>query len=200
MGVAQARHQRQALEVDAPRRAGLDREVGNLLDPAVLDQDVAFAPGPGADIEDAGILQQHGTLYELRVFFTTTPSLTITARWAPSSCSRWRASSGLPSTASRSAKAPGATTPSRPSWPRISAPISVALRMISAGLSTWARMANSPDWWTCSSPKRSVPNAIFTPAARAISSERVPTDSTFFSFCSPSSGNPSEAPCSASAK
>ena len=52
-------------------------------------------------------------------------------------------SSGLPSITSRSASAPGATTPSSPSRHSSRAAVVVAERIRSAGGWTWDRMTNS---------------------------------------------------------
>jgi tripartite ATP-independent transporter DctM subunit len=90
-------------------------------------------------------------------FLQNTPSFMIAGMCRPWSCSRLRSSSGLPSTTSRSARAPSATTPIRPASPNSSAATVVAERMMLSDACTWARSANSLDWWRCMEPSRSVP-------------------------------------------
>ena len=64
-------------------------------------------------------------------FLWKRPPFMMAERWAPWSWKSLRLSSGLPSTISRSAKAPGAITPSLPSWRRTRAPTVVAEWMTS---------------------------------------------------------------------
>ena len=76
----------------------------------------------------------------------------------------------------RSAKAPGATTPTSPSMLKSWAHVVVAERSTDAGLWTRHRSENSSSWCLCMPPNKSLPKQMFTPwfSANASASKPLP--------------------------
>src|SRR6266545_2304921 len=94
---------------------------------------------------------------QARLLAWMVPAFMTSLRWRSGSVmtsSRW---SGSPSTTSRSAIAPGATTPTWPSIRSSRAATVVAERITSAAGCTRDRRVNSLSWRRCMPPSRSVP-------------------------------------------
>src|SRR5439155_7028709 len=119
-----------------------------------------------------------------RRFLWKRPAFMMTDRFSPWPVNNSSFSIGSPSTTRMSAKAPGCTTPSLPGMRTISAPTSVACRMISIGDRTSRRNRNSRLWSTCSWPRRSLPYPTCTPARLQISSDLSPPSMTRSFFAS----------------
>src|SRR5262249_42058479 len=136
-----------AAHATMPRHAGIARRIAFRrfdLDHigAVVRQD-AGAPRAhlhGGEIEHPDAVERTAGH---RTFFTNRPPSMMAGMLRPSPSSTEMSRNGSPSTTSRSACAPGISSPSLPCWRMISALTSVAERMISGALIASRRSMNS---------------------------------------------------------